>query len=98
MMRKMSGRLRLVCACVGLLAMSAAVSAQQYSIWAVAINGTPITPTQSVSAERGDVITCEIYGSNWSPVGQGLKAWHFPLLWHQDPTVHYLMLCQRIGN
>ena len=36
--------------------------------------GGEITPTNTVSAEPGDIIVAEIYGSNWSPDGQRLRS------------------------
>jgi hypothetical protein len=39
--------------------------------------GGEITPTNEIQASPGDVIVCEIYGSDWSPEGQKLRAWMF---------------------
>ncbi len=41
--------------------------------------GGDITPTNTVSAEPGDIIVAEIFGSNWSPDGQRLKAYQVSL-------------------
>ena len=36
--------------------------------------GGGITPTNTVSANPGDIIVAEAFGSNWSPTGQGLRS------------------------
>jgi hypothetical protein len=48
------------------------------SLKAVAINGSPITPTNNLTAAFniavGDVIECEVFG-DWSPTGRKMKSW-----------------------
>ena len=41
--------------------------------------GGDITPTNTVSAEPGDIIVAEVFGSNWSPDGQRLRAYQFSI-------------------
>ena len=76
-MNNVSRRVCFVSLCVGLLAVAGVAEAARYSVKAVAVNGTPITPTDDLLASPGDRITIEIYGSEWSP--ESLKAWQITL-------------------
>jgi len=48
-------------------------------ILAVEVNGQPITPTNNLVAEGGDIIEAEFWLSHWSPEGQKLRAFQITL-------------------
>ncbi len=74
-MKRTPTQIRLIGA-LAILWSSSAGQAATFSLVAVAVNGEPITPTDSVTVSPGDVIECEIHiagwaDDNWCPVGLG---------------------------
>ena len=69
-------RHRLIALAAGLSVSTAAGQDPTVSLKAVRVNGTPIARTNALSAEAGDIIECEIFISDWSPLGQKLIAFH----------------------
>lgn len=67
----------LVAALVTNAAAQPAVHNPTFSLEAVAVNDVPVlaNATGEISANRGEVILCEIYLRNWSPDGELLRAY-----------------------
>ena len=64
---------------LAILGLSSAGQAATFSLVAVAVNGEPITPTDFVTVNPGDVIECEIHiagwaDDNWCPGDHGFQA------------------------
>jgi len=79
-MKNVTGRVFLISLSVGLLGAAGVAEAAKFSIEAVEVNGTPITPTNNVLVNPGDTIVCEIFASEWSLVDEALlKSWQVQL-------------------
>ena len=70
----MAIRFILCCASLPLLSNTAFAQNPTISLEAVKINDVAITPSNSITANPGDIIEAEMFASNWSPNGEKLGA------------------------
>ena len=72
-------RISILSVFLGVAVMGGSAEAATYSVFAVSVNGSAIPNTNNVTVNPGDVVTLELWGSDWSPKGQQLRIWQIDI-------------------